>query len=318
MFSMNFDRGRNRLALATVVVLGLALPAQAQLFQFPSNEAAPQAAQGDSAQLLVRIQQLEEQLRTINGQVEGLTFQLTQMQELLTRTTQAYEARLQAIEGGGTPSAGTTQLQQAPAQVPSAPATEIPPQGVQPLPGETEFDPTFDDGSQPAGDMGSSADPLVGTGAAGGVDLSTGQPLDLGLPAADTGDADADAQFAAGADALASGDYAFAEDQFTQFLSLYPDNPMAPDAASLLGDALLHRAAYNEAADVLLKAYQASPDSPQAPELLLKLGVSMAGVGEREVACRTFAQVETSFGALRTEVSTRLAAEKTNAECPPA
>lgn len=317
MFSMNFVSGRKTLVLASVVALGLSLPAQAQLFQFPSNEPAPQAAQGDSAQLLVRIQQLEEQLRTINGQVEGLTFQLTQMQELLTRTTQTYEARIQALEGG-TRSPVTTQPQAAPVQTQTAPATEIPPQGVQPLPGETEFDPTFDDGSSPAGDLGNSNDPLVGTGAAGGVDLSTGQPLDLSLPTADSGDADADAQFAAGADALASGVYAFAEDQFSQFLSLYPDNPMAQDAASLLGDALMQRAAYNEAADVLLKAYQAKPNSPQAPELLLKLGVSMAGVGEREVACRTFTQVENNYKDLTTEVSTRLATEKTNAECPPA
>jgi tol-pal system protein YbgF len=160
----------------------------------------------------------------------------------------------------------------------------------------------------------------VGTGASGGVDLATGQPLNLSYdPAAgDTGNPDADAQFAAGYQALASGDYAFAEDQFSQFLALYPDNPQAPDAANFLGDALMQRSAFNEAADVLLKAYQASPQSPRAPELLVKLGASMAGVGEREVACRTFAQVEATYSSLTPELAGRLAAEKTRAECPPA
>ncbi|WP_157959819.1 tetratricopeptide repeat protein [Devosia submarina] len=321
MFSMKFDGGRKALALAAVLALGVSMPAQAQLFKFPSTESAPaaqQAGQGDAAQLVVRVQQLEEQLRSVNGQVEGLTFQLTQMQELLTSTTQAYEARLKALEGG---SSAPTPAQPASTPQPQAvPETEIPPQGVQPLPGEAEFDPTFDDGSAPAGDLGNSADPLVGTGAAGGVDLATGQPIDLNYnpQSASSGDADADAQFAAGADALASGDYAFAEDQFSQFLSLYPDNPQAQDAANLLGEALLQRQAYNEAADVLLKAYQQKTDSDVAPELLLKLGVSLAGVGERDVACRTLAQVDANYPDLEPEISARLAREKANASCPPA
>lgn len=275
----------------------------------------------DTAQLLVRIQQLEEQLRLQNGQVEGLTFQLTQLQEILNRV----EARLSVLEGGssapaaqpgsGTAGEGATGV---PTDADGVPLTEIPEQGVQPLPGEVEFDPTFDDGSAGSGALGESSDPLVGTGAAGGVDLATGQPLNLSLTPADTGNADADAQFRAGFEAMQSGDYAFAEDQFSQFIELYPNNPQAADAASMLGDALLQRAAYNEAADVLLEAYQKAPDSPRAPELLIKLGASISGAGEREVACRTFAQVEASYPDLAQDLASRLAAEKSRAECPPA
>jgi tol-pal system protein YbgF len=319
---MKLDRGRKKFALATVMALGLCLPVQAQLFSWPAGEEAPenaQAAQGDAAQLVVRVQQLEEQLRSVNGQVEGLTFQLTQMQELLTRTTQTYEARLKALEGGGGSAAPQPSAATEP-QTPAAPETEIPAQGVKPLPGEAEFDPTFDDGSAPADDLGNSADPLVGTGAEGGVDLATGQPLDLNYnpQTVSTGDADADAQFAAGTEALASGDYAFAEDQFSQFLELYPDNTQATQAASYLGDALMQRAAYSEAADVLLNAFQKAPASPEAPDLLLKLGVSLAGAGERETACRTFAEIDKRYTTLAPAFVTRLGTEKTKAECPPA
>ncbi|KKC31006.1 tol-pal system protein YbgF [Devosia psychrophila] len=284
----------------------------------------------DSAQLMVRIQQLEEQLRSQNGQIEGLVFQLTQMQEILTRLTEDNELRFKALEGGAagktdaaTQPGGVTQPEALP-QDPSAgaaPMTDIPAQGVQPLPGEVEFDPTFDDGSAgPMEGVGSSADPLLGTGATGGVDLTTGQPLNLAYdPAnADTGNPDADAQFKAGYDALASGDYGFAEDQFSQFIELYPDNPQATDAANFLGDALLQRGAYNEAADVLLDAYQKAPQGPRAPEFLVKLGASISGAGEREVACRTFDQVATNYPNLTPEVAARLAAEKIKAECPPA
>lgn len=332
------------------MALGIAVPGMAETTALPPAElggltltnaepARIHVAQAqDAAQLMVRIQQLEEQIRLLNGQVEGLTFQLTQMQELLNRMQEDTEFRFQALEGGaaGKPEAatqpgGATQpeaLPQDPAADPNAaptdpagvPLTDIPEQGVQPLPGEVEFDPTFTDGSVPAGDLGESGDPLVGTGATGGVDLATGQPLDLSYdPAAQaSGNADADAQFKAGYEALARGDYAFAEDQFGQFLALYPDNPQATDAANWLGDALLRRQAYDEAAEVLLAAFQKAPDSPRAPELLLKLGMSLAGAEERETACRTFAEIDRRYTSLTPAFTTRLAEEKTKAQCPPA
>ena len=354
-------------AIATALVIGIATPAlvNAAMFNTPpanvgqvlSDETPDRihVAQGqDVAQLLVRLQHLEEQNRLLNGQIEGLTFQLTQMQELVNRMAEDNEFRFQALEGGAGPKpdaatqpGGVTQpeaLPQDPATTPvdpnavpadangvpadanGVPMTDIPEQGVQPLPGEVEFDPTFTDGSAapadgtPMDSVGESADPLVGTGASGGVDLATGQPLDLSYDpaAADTGNPDADAQFAAGYQALSSGDYAFAEDQFSQFLSLYPDNPQAPDAANFLGDTLLQRSAYSEAADVLLNAFQKAPDSPRAPDLLLKLGISLSGAGERETACRTFSEVDKRYTSLTPEFLTRLAEEKTRAECPPA
>lgn len=310
-------------------------PAELGGLTFTNNDAPARihvAQAQDAAQLMVRIQQLEEQIRLLNGQIEGLTFQLTQMQEIVNRMAEDTEFRFQALEGGaGGKTDAATQaggamrpeaLPQSPDNAGEAevPLTDIPEQGVQPLPGEVEFDPTFDDGSVPADELGESADPLVGTGASGGVDLVTGQPLDLSYdPAARaTGNADADAQFSAGYEAMVSGDYAFAEDQFSQFLELYPDNGRAADAASFLGDTLIERAAYDEAADVLLNAFQKAPESPRAPELLLKLGVSLSGAGERETACRTFAEIDKRYETLTPALASRLEAEKTRAECPPA
>ncbi|QYO76136.1 tol-pal system protein YbgF [Devosia salina] len=288
-------------------------------------------AQADSAQLMVRIQQLEEQIRLLNGQVEGLTFQLTQLQEIINRMQEDNEFRFQQLEGGAggktdaaTQPGGATQpeaLPQDPAQTEQdVPMTDIPEQGVQPLPGEVEFDPTFDDGSMPMDDLGQSGDPLVGTGQAGGIDLITGQPLDLSYDpaAAATGNPDADAQYQAAYEALVAGNYEFAEDQFSQFVALYPDNAQVMDASNWLGETLLARGAYAEAADVLVDAYQKNPDHPRAPDLLLKLGVSLAGVGERETACRTFAEIDVRYPDTIPAFKTRLAEEKAKAECPPA
>lgn len=57
------------------------------------------------------------------------------------------------------------------------------------------------------------------------------------------------------------GDYAFAEDQFQQFVALYPDDPHAADATNWLGEALMQRGAYDDAALVLAEdqKYEASP-----------------------------------------------------------
>lgn len=294
-------------------------------------------AQADQAQALVRMQQLEEQIRLLNGQIEGLTFQLTQMQEIVNRMQEDNEFRFQQLEGGAggkteavtqpggvTPPEASPQTQiqtPAPTGEDAVPLTQIPAQGVKPLPGEAEFDPTFDDQSAlPMDELGNSNDPLVGTGQMGGIDLATGQPLDLSYnPAAiSTGNADADAQFAAGYEAYASGDYAFAADQFDQFVSLYPDNPQVPEAANFLGDALLTQGSYDQAAEVLLDTFQKHPDSPRSPDLLLKLGMALSGAGERETACRTFGEVGKRYTTVPPAFVARLAEEKAKAECPPA
>jgi tol-pal system protein YbgF len=293
----------------------------------------------EAAQLAVRIQQLEEQMRVLNGQIDGLTFQLTQMQTLVDRMSQDNEQRLTALEGGapGKPPAATQTDGATPSEAlpqdpnAAAPLTEIPEQGVKPLPGEEEIDPSFTEGNANPDALGNSGDPLVGTGNGDqAIPLGTGAavpaegapPLDLSFdpnaPDANTGDADADAQYNAGYDAMTKGDYAFAETQFSQFLELYPDNAQATDAANWLGEALIQRAAYDEAAEVLLNAFQKAPDNPRAPDLLLKLGVSLSGAQERDTACRTFAEIDKRYTNLTPAFLTRLTAEKTKAECPPA
>jgi tol-pal system protein YbgF len=133
----------------------------------------------------------------------------------------------------------------------------------------------------------------------------------------DTGDPDADAQFAAAYEAVQRGDVAFAEDQFGQFIELYPDNPQAPDAANWLGEALLKRGANQEAAEVLLNAFQAAPESPRAPDLLLRLGIALARADERDTACRTFTEIPQRFSNLTDAFRARLQTEMASAQCPP-
>jgi tol-pal system protein YbgF len=278
----------------------------------------------EAAQLRLQIQQLEEQIRVLTGQVEGLQFQMTQMQTLIERTNEDNEFRFQALEGGGpgkppaaTESGGAMpaeELPQNPAHVEDVPA----------LPDDSRLEPG--DG-EPMHTIGDSQDPMVGND---GADATLGtlsddvpdvldgsRPLDLSLGGG-TGlsNGDAQAQYAAGYEAIVRGDYAFAEDQFQQFVGLYPDDPQAPDATHWLGEALIQRGAYDDAALVLAEGYQQYQDSSRAPDLLLKLGVALNGAGEAEVACRTYATLEQRHTELADAFRQRLNEEKQRAQCP--
>ena len=315
------------MAFGAVFIMGISLP----------NAGFAQSK--EDAQVLVRVQQLEDQVRTLTGQIEGLQFQLTQMQELIQKQNDDNEFRFQQLEGG---KGGAGKKSDAATQTGGdAPAVALPqpPEGTQTTDKPPMIAAPTDAASAPAdaasapadaGDMdsdglGQSADPLVGTNGTDGNTSTLGtlpdngesRPLNLSLDSSQAlADGDAVAQYKAGYDAIVRGDYAFAEDQFRQFIALYPKDPQAADATNWLGEALLQRQAYDDAADVLLTGYQTYPQSPRAPDLLMKLGIALAGAGESDTACRTFAEVGKRYPKQPAAFNSRLAQEKQKAKCP--
>jgi tol-pal system protein YbgF len=126
---------------------------------------------------------------------------------------------------------------------------------------------------------------------------------------------DANAQYQAGYEAVVRGEYAFAEDQFRQFVSLFPDHPQASDATYWLGDALIQRGAYDEAAAVLLTGFESYPTSTRAPDILLKLGMALHGTGEFDTACRTYSEVLRRYPDSTQSFKDRVTAEQARAGC---
>ena len=150
------------------------------------------------AQLLVRIQDLEEQLRTLTGQVEGLQFQLTQMQTMLQKQSEDNEFRFQQLEGG-------TPGKKPQAAVPTDGATpsDALPQGNAPAArsaGRTRCRTAANTDQPMDGGLGQSADPLLGGGTDQLGTLSTddqlsldpNRPLDLSLDGGTISNGDAD------------------------------------------------------------------------------------------------------------------------------
>lgn len=293
---------------------------------FPPGPALAQNA--NQAQLVGRVQDLEQQVRDLTGQVQGLQFTLTQMQQQLQKMQDDNEFRFQQLEGGGNSkppakSSSTTPTNVAPQQSGQASAaTSVP--APAPLGGGKGAQSTKPAETQPSDGLGDSQDPLLGKG--GTQDEATlgtlpagqeGKGLDLNLKGDEAiSNGDADAQYKAGYDAITRGDYAFAADQFKQFIALYPKDPQAPDAANWLGEALLQQQAYDDAADVLLTGFQNYQNSPRAPDLLLKLGIALAGAGEQDTACRTFFEVTKRYPKQPQAFQQRLQDEKAKAKCP--
>ncbi|MBK8085474.1 MAG: tol-pal system protein YbgF [Devosia sp.] len=320
---------RSVLARATLVaLLGVTLPASADPYSLPGLKPPAEIGEGrillaqnqqSAAQLLIRIQELEAQIRTLTGQVEGLQFQLTQMQTMLEKQMADTEFRFQQLEGGalGKP--------QAAAPTDGAMPSDALPQTPTP---DIRLEPTPD--AVPGGDqpmdlnIGESSDPLLqgGTDQLGTLsledELSLGpsQPLDLSLNGGEISNGDAKAQYEAGYEAMTRGDYAFAEEQFAQFVALYPDDVQVPDAINWLGEALIQRGAYTEAAQVLADGYTRHKDSKRAPDIMLKLGVALVGAEQVDVACRTFYTLRQRYPDLAPAFQQRLAEEVQKAKCP--
>ncbi|WP_423066697.1 tol-pal system protein YbgF [Devosia sp. CN2-171] len=295
----------------------------------------------NSAQLLVRIQELEEIIRQLTGRVEGLEFQLTQMQTQLAKQAEDNEFRFQQLEGGAggkpqaaAPTDGVTPsdtLPQTPAPqdtTAAAPAMDAPAMDAPAMDAPTAEQlpadvPPLANG-EPMDSLGDSSDPLL----RGGIDqlgtmpeddalsLDPGRPLDLSLNSGPISNGDAKAQYDAGYDAMTRGDYAFAEDQFSQFVALYPDDPQAADAINWLGEAMIQRGAYTDAAQVLADGYTKHKDSKRAPDMLLKLGVALVGADQVDVGCRTFFTLKQRFPDLAPAFQQRLAEEQQKAQCP--
>jgi tol-pal system protein YbgF len=201
---------------------------------------------------------------------------------------------------------------------PEQPAAVLPPADAA-LPADTTDVPLAD--GEPMDSVGDSEDPLLRggidqLGTMPGDDLSN-QPLDLSLNNGGAiSNGDAKAQYDAGYDAMTRGDYAFAEDQFTQFIALYPDDPQAADAINWLGEAMIQRGAYTDAAQVLADGYTKHKESKRAPDMLLKLGVALVGADQADVGCRTFFTLKQRYPDLAPAFQQRLAEEQQKAKCP--
>ena len=103
----------------------------------------------------------------------------------------------------------------------------------------------------------------------------------------------ADAAYKQALDLLQAGNWADAEQAFTTFVQSYPDDPARLDRLLLARRDLLCSARTTRPRPRCSRATTGptARTAPRAPDNLLKLGMALAAMGDRDKACQTFAEL---------------------------
>ena len=145
-----------------------------------------------------------------------------------------------------------------------------------------------------------------------GSDLGQYQPLPP-LTAALSGSARDEYDLSYGY--ILTGDYGLAKQSFQAWLQNFPDHELALDARFWLAESLYQQGENREAANRFLEVYKSAPAGRKAPDALMKLGVSLAALGERDAACATFSEMENKFPDASPILTDRLSREAQKAGC---
>ncbi len=86
-----------------------------------------------------------------------------------------------------------------------------------------------------------------------------------------------------------------AELALKEFLSTHPDDPLVPNAMYWLGETYYTRGKYEDAAEIFISGYEQHSKSSKTPDNLLKLGLSLLKLERRADACIAFAQLLSEF-----------------------
>jgi len=304
--------------------------------------AAPVPAQDNSvaANQEVRIQQLEGQIRDLNGQLEQMNFRVQQMTERLDKLVADVDFRLRQVEGGGGPAQGeqgtNTQNQSA-----AAPPEQPPPAesnggamnqnqaGAGAPSGGTGQPRTL--GTMSQGQYDTQKQQLNQNADAGAAAAAAGK---TGTPGASTDNSDQDNQQATAGtapyalqgttpdeqyqfafDLMRQTKYADAEKALSTFVDEYPEHPLAGNASYWLGETYYVRKDYNNAALTFAETFKKYPQSGKAPDSLLKLGMSLAALGETADACKAFHELGARYPKALDAVKERATKERAKNGC---
>ena len=89
--------------------------------------------------------------------------------------------------------------------------------------------------------------------------------------------------------------YDQAEMGFRRFLQSNPRDKLVPEATFWLGETYLQRSRYREAAEQFLNVSAEHPDAAKAPDALLRLGISLNGLGAKDRACAVFSELDRKY-----------------------
>ena len=114
---------------------------------------------------------------------------------------------------------------------------------------------------------------------------------------------------------LKVGDYTTAERAFREFVQTNPEHDLAGNAQYWYAETFRIRQLYTDAASAYLEGYQKYPKGEKAPVNLLKLGVSMVQIGEKDQGCKMINGVEKQYPNANQSVIQKAKYESQKFEC---
>ena len=114
---------------------------------------------------------------------------------------------------------------------------------------------------------------------------------------------------------LKVGDYPTAERAFREFVLSNPNHELAGNAQYWYAETFRIRQLYTDAASAYLEGYQKYPKGEKAPINLLKLGVSMVQIGEKDQGCKMIKGVEKQYPKANQSVIQKAKYESQKFEC---
>jgi tol-pal system protein YbgF len=114
---------------------------------------------------------------------------------------------------------------------------------------------------------------------------------------------------------LKVGDYSMAERAFREFVLTNTEHKLAGNAQYWYAETFRIRQLYTDAASAYLEGYQKYPKGEKAPINLLKLGVSMVQIGEKEQGCKMIEGVEEQYPKANQSILQKAKYESKKFEC---
>tara|TARA_B100000686_G_scaffold348878_1_gene440984 strand:- start:697 stop:1650 length:954 start_codon:yes stop_codon:yes gene_type:complete len=241
---------------------------------------------------LLKLSELEEQFKNLTNQFEEINFKIDRLSNRITKIQTDNQMRFQDIERSNVSStSGLT--------------------GVEPkkLPGSGE--------AQTLGTV--SDEDLVDTNvvqktqsieSAGTVLTEKAAREEKLLP-----DASPEKQYEFAISFLKIGDYETAELALREFVDSNQEHDLAGNAQYWYGETFRIRQLYQDAATAYLDGYQKYPKSSKAPVNLLKLGVTLVQIGEKEQGCSMISGVLKQYPEASQSIAQKAEYEKKKFNC---
>ena len=257
----------------------------------PPAEAAPAPPPPDLNPLLRRIDEIEDSIGRLTGQMEELGHQVDQLAQKADRLQKQME--FQANQQANV--------------------------GLSPLPGDS---PT----PAPNGALASAAPdpnapilrPLPAPGTLGQIPADTplptirsGQP-----PPSPPANADPKREFDSAMNLLSRAQYDQASAAFRNFAQAHPEDDRASAALYWTGDiAYSTKKDYDQAARDFAELLKKYPKSPRAPDSMLKLALSLFELGQMKEGCAALAALPAKYPDASPAIATRARNERRDAKC---